>query len=362
MKRIAALTTVLVILLAIVCLGADIRQYSSPKPSEKGENLTVKENVLPETKVEDREEELVLSFAGDIMFDKSVAGYIKAKGGDYIFQGYEVYFKGSDIVFGNLETAISGKGEPNIDKEYNFRSSQDIIPYLKKYNFTALSIANNHAMDFGRTAFVDGLKALGENGISYGGGGMNKKEAVDGVIIERKGMKIGFIAFSGVIPDVDWYAGQKRSGMIGSYKVHEPEVLGAVSGLASRCDLLVVSVHWGKEGTKVPGAREVELGHKLVDAGADVVMGHHPHIVQGFEKYKDKLIMYSLGNFIFTTSHTALPNKTLLATVRFDRSGRIKSVEAVPGIIKSGRPFPMEAPQGREYLDYLNSLNMNIKL
>lgn len=362
MKRIAALTAVLAILLAIVCLGADTRQESSPQPLVSGKAFGVEKVVQGETKVETEEEELVLSFAGDIMFDKSVAGYIKAKGGDYVFQGYEENLRGSDIVFGNLETAISGKGEPALEKEYNFRSSQEILPYLKKYNFTALSLANNHAMDFGRAAFVDGLKALGANGISYGGGGINKKEAVAGTIIEKKGMKIGFIAFSGVIPNVDWYAGEKRSGIIGAYKVHETEVLEAVSNLASRCDLLVVSVHWGKEGTKEPGAREVELGHKLVDAGADVVMGHHPHIVQGFEKYKDKLIMYSLGNFIFTTAHTELPNKTILATARFDMSGRIKSVEAVPGIIKYGRPFPMDPLQSREYLDYLNSLNLNIKL
>lgn len=362
MKRIAALTVTIAILLAIVCLGADTRQYRSHQPLESRQSAAVEETVQGEAKVETAEEELILSFAGDIMFDKSVAGYIKAKGGDYIFQGYEEYLKGSDIVFGNLETAISGNGVPALEKEYNFKSSHEIVPYLKKYNFTMLSVANNHAMDFGRAAFVDGLKVLGRNGISYGGGGMNKKEAVGGAIAERKGMKIGFIAFSGVIPDVDWYAGEKRSGIIGAYKVHETEVLEAVSNLASRCDLLVVSVHWGKEGTTVPGAWEVELGHKLVDAGADVVMGHHPHVVKGFEKYKDKLIMYSLGNFIFTTSRTELPNKTLLATVRFDMSGSIKSVEAVPGIIKAGRPFPMDALQSSKYLEYLNSLNVNIKL
>ena len=233
---------------------------------------------------------------------------------------------------------------------------------MKKYNFAAMSVANNHAMDFGRAAFIEGLKILGRSGISYGGGGKNKKEAFDGAIIESKGMKIGFIAFSGVIPDVDWYAGEKRPGIIGAYKVHEPEVLEAVSSLASRCDILVVSVHWGKEGTRVPGTGEIELGHKLVDSGADVVMGHHPHVVQGFEKYNDKLILYSLGNFIFTTSHSELPNKTVLATARFDMEGRLKGVEAVPGIIKFGRPFPMDTVQGREYLDYLNTLNNNVKL
>jgi poly-gamma-glutamate synthesis protein (capsule biosynthesis protein) len=225
-----------------------------------------------------------------------------------------------------------------------------------------MSIANNHTLDYGRAAFVESMKALKDNGIGYGGGGHNKKEATDGIVLNSKGLDIGFIAFTSVVPSTDWYAGGKRPGIIGAYKVHEAEVLNAVTTLDSKCDILVVSVHWGKEGTTAVREREEELARKLVDAGADVVMGHHPHVVQRFERYKDKLIFYSLGNFIFTTSHAEISNRTVLATVRFDRKGGIKAVEAIPGIIKWGRPFPMDEVRGREYLDYLNKMNINVEL
>jgi poly-gamma-glutamate synthesis protein (capsule biosynthesis protein) len=360
MKKTTALSVIMAILLVIGCSSAE-GQDNEANVQKNIQDSIVQEEILTET-ILPEEEELVLSFAGDIMFDKSVAGFIKAKGEDYVFQGYEKQFKGSDIVFGNLETSLSNSGQPNPEKKFSFRSSPKLAPFMKKYNLTAVSIANNHSLDYGRAAFVDTMKILKENGISYGGGGHNKKEATDGVIIEKKNLNIGFIAFSGFNPDVDWYAGEKRAGIIGAYKVHEAEVLKAVSELDSKCDILVVSIHWGKEGITTVRAQESELAHKLVDAGADVIMGHHPHVVQGFELYKDKLILYSLGNFIFTTSYAEISNKTVLATGRFDRSGKLKSVEAVPGIIKSGRPFPMDEVQSRAFLEYLNGMSINIEL
>ncbi|HYE84429.1 MAG TPA: CapA family protein [Clostridia bacterium] len=358
MKKIAALVAIIIMLIIFGCSAADVEQGSEQSVQDNVEDGTFRETVQQEKE----QEELVLSFVGDIMFDKSVAGFIKSKGEDYVFQGYEKHFKSSDIVFGNLETSLSNNGKPMEDKEYTFRSSPKLAPFLKKYNFYVMSIANNHVLDYGRTAFTDTMKTLKDNDISYGGGGYNKKEATEGVVIEKKGMKIGFIAFTGVVPNVDWYAGTKRSGIIGAYKVHEAEVLQAVNDLRSKCDLLVVSLHWGKEGATIVRKQESELAHKLVDAGVDVVMGHHPHVVQPFELYKDKLILYSLGNFIFTTSYSEICNKTVMATVRFDMSGKLKSVEAVPGMVKWGRPAPMEETQGREFLDYLNKMNINIKL
>jgi poly-gamma-glutamate synthesis protein (capsule biosynthesis protein) len=206
------------------------------------------------------------------------------------------------------------------------------------------------------------MEILKESGISYGGGGYNKQEASNGVVVEKKGLKIGFIAFTGVTPNVDWYAGAKRPGIIGSYKVHEAEVLKAVSNLRPKCDVLVTSLHWGKEKTTIVRQQEIELAHKLIDSGVDVIMGHHPHVVQRIEMYKGKPIFYSLGNFIFTNSKSDLCNKTIMATIVFDSKGKMKSVEAIPGEIKLGRPVPMEGAQRAEFIDYLNKMNIDIKL
>ncbi len=355
MRKFSVIVAVVILILVIGCSGSESNSDNGSTTQEEPQLSTAQPTAGQ------GEQELVLSFAGDMMFDKSVAGFIKSKGADYVFQGYEKYLKSSDVVFGNLETALSNSGQPILDKEHTFRSNPQLADFMKKYNFTAMSLANNHSLDYGRSAFIDSMRYLKDKGISYGGGGHNKKEAIEGVVFERKGLDIGFIAFTGVVPSVDWYATEKRPGIIGAYKVHEAEVLSAVANLDSRCDVLVVSVHWGKEGSTAVRKQETELAHKLVDAGADVVMGHHPHVVQSFELYKDKLIMYSLGNFIFTTSYAEISNRTILATARFDKSGSIKTVEAVPGIIKYGRPFPMDETQRRAYLDNLNKMNINIK-
>lgn len=355
MKRCAILTVLLMLVLLIGCSRPDTG-------GEAAQSGSIKETVRHEEQAGPEEEnELVLSFVGDMMFDRSVAAYIEQKGEDYIFEGYRKYFEGSDIVFGNLETVLSTRGEPLEGKQYTFRSSPKLLPYLKKYNFTMLGIANNHVLDYGREAFIDTLKLLEEYGISYAGGGLNKEEASRGVVVEKKGLKIGFIAFSRVTPSVDWYAGTKRPGILGGYKVHEPEVLEAVKSLADRTDILVVCLHWGKEGMLQVGEQESELAHLLIDSGADVIMGHHPHVVKKVEMYKGKPIFYSLGNFFFTSSRSELSNKVLLATIRYGMDGELKCIEAVPGIIQMGRPVPMEGQQKQDFIDYLNSMNIGIR-
>ncbi len=369
MRKLAALLSIILVLLFFGCAGEDNYKDDTQVSQENlhsGQN-NIQSSVGQETlqqneEVEEEQEELVLSFVGDMMFDRSVAGFIKSKGSDYVFQGYEKHFRDSDIVFGNLETSLSYRGQPIQEKEYVFRSSPKIAPFLKKHKFSALSIANNHVLDYGPAAFTDIMKLLKENGINYGGGGHNKQEALEGVVVEEKGLKIGFIAFTRVTPSVDWYAGAKKPGIIGAYKVHEAEVLEAVVSLKSKCDILVVSLHWGKEGSTTIRKEEKDLAHKLVDTGADVIMGHHPHVVQGIEMYKGKPIFYSLGNFFFTTSKAAINNNTIMATARFDSTGTLKSVEAVPGIISYGRPVPMEEAQKTEFIEQLNKMNINIKL
>lgn len=362
MKKLMALFAVILVLSLHGCTWEEVRPEELQSIQESREDAAVEQTVLQQKEIVTEKEELVLSFVGDMMFDRSVAAFIRSEGEDYIFQGYEKYFKGSDIVFGNLETALSHRGEPVKDKEYTFRSNPELAAYLKKYNFKVLSIANNHILDYGTDAFSDTLKIMKENGISYGGGGYDKKEAMEGIVLEKKGLKIGFIAFTRVTPSVDWYAGAKKPGIIGAYKVHEESVLEAVNNLRPRCDLLVISLHWGKEVSTIIRKEETELAHKLIDSGADVIMGHHPHVVQGMELYKGKPIFYSLGNFFFTTSKAQICNQTIMATVRYDENGELKSVEAIPGIIQYGRPVPMEEGPKKQFIEQLNKMNINIEL
>lgn len=328
------------------------------QPTEKNEVVNIP---ITEEPVE-IPEKITISLVGDMMFDGSVGWVANSKGEDYLFEGYTEYFKESDIVFGNLETAISHRGKPMEDKEYTFRSSPRIAAALKRHNFTAVSIANNHVLDYGYEAFDDTLKNLRDNGILYAGGGENKEEAQKGVFIEKNGIKVGFIAFSRVVPVVDWYAGSKKPGIIGAYKVHEAEVLELLEQLKTQCDVLVVSVHWGKEHVLEAREQEIEAARKMIDAGADIIMGHHPHVVQGIEMYNGKPIFYSLGNFIFSTSRSNISNKTIMAKVVVNSKREVESVQVVPGIITGGRPLPMDEKQETEFKEHLDRYNINLKL
>lgn len=304
---------------------------------------------------------ITIALAGDMLFDRHVAKQIERHGGSFVFDGYAAYLKDSDIVLGNLETPLSDRGTAMEDKEYTFRSRPEIAGLLKQHHITAVSIANNHILDYGMPAFTDTMKHLKEAGVYYSGGGHNREEAEAGVVIERNGIKTGFIAFSGVVPSTDWYAGRNKPGIIGAYKVHEAAVVRCIERLKEKCDLVVVSVHWGKEGSLEIREQEREMAHKMADAGADIVMGHHPHVVQGVELYNGKLIFYSLGNFIFTQSHSELSNRMMAVRVRYGGDKKLAGVEIVPGVIRGSRPEIMNEEEKRQFLSELNQQSINIK-
>ena len=332
MKRLISFITVLFVLISGVCYGTEAQ------------------------------DDLTISMAGDMMFSGSVEKAVNQYGADGYFAEFTPIMRNSDLMIGNLETCLSDIGQPVADKQYTFRGSPQMARFLKMNNVTLVSIANNHSMDYGREAFLDMLDNLERNGIRYGGGGRNRKQAESLVLIEKKGMKIGFAAFSRVVPHVDWYAGDNTPGITGAYKVQEASVLKRISDYRKQCDILIVSVHWGKEGSNIPRKQEMELAHKLVDAGADVVMGHHPHVVQGIEMYKGSPIFYSLGNFAFTSSKSQIANKTMLVTLKFNRYKKLASINIKPGLIKYSRPVAMDSNQEKEFIEYLNRLNINFKL
>ncbi len=307
-----------------------------------------------------RQAAITITVAGDMMFDKHVGALIEKEGGAVVFEDYAGHLKSSDFVFGNLETALSERGIPVEGKAYTFRSSPEIAGLLKENNFTAVSIANNHILDYGTAAFTDTLQHLKAAGVFYGGGGYTREEAEAGVVIEKKDLRVGFLAFSSVIPNVAWYARENRPGILGAYRIQEAAYTESIRKLKEKCDLVVVSVHWGKEGSTEVRMQEMETAHKMVDAGADVVMGHHPHVVQGVELYKGKPIFYSLGNFVFTQSRSALSNRMLVASLRYDSEKKLAGIDLVPGIIMGGKPVRMDVEQKRILIAELNRLSKNI--
>ena len=235
-------------------------------------------------------------FVGDIMLTRGVkSSVVKNFAGDYnrLFENV-IELKEADILFGNLEGAVSDIGN-NVGSKYSFRMDPVILPALKNTGFDIVSFANNHVGDWNVSAFSDTLSRLGENGILKTGAGLNKDEAQEPTIIEKNGIHFGFLAFSDVGPN--WLAAtDDKPGIL---LASDPNFESIILNAKTKSDVLIVSFHFGDEYKLVHNKRQQELARRAIDNGADLIIGHHPHVMQDIEVYNGKTIVYSLGNFIF---------------------------------------------------------------
>ena len=241
----------------------------------------------------------------------------------------------ADLCLGNLEVALTSGGEA-ADKTYTFRAPLTDAQGLAQSGIDAVSIANNHALDYDRVKLPGELDALTQAGVTAVGGGLNKQEAWAVRTVERAGAKIGLLAFSEITP-ADFAATDTEPGV--AYTQDSAAMAAAVSAAkaSKQYDYLIVIMHWGVEGDYRSSDRQETEAHALIDAGADAVIGSHPHRIQGVEFYKGGLIAYSLGNFVFGTSALA-SNQSMLLNFQLTDSG-VQAAEATPVYILRGKPL-----------------------
>jgi len=255
---------------------------------------------------------LTIFAVGDIMLDRGVAYVVKKDGkGDYKFPFLKIadYLKKADILFGNLESVISDKGE-KVGSIYSFRAKPEAIDGLVFAGFDILSCANNHIFDYGRLAMEDSLKRLEDAGIDYVGAGFNEEEVHSGIIKEIKGTKIAFLAYANKGSEY-WQAKENNSG-IGWLN---DKIADDIKKAKEKSDLVIVSMHFGEEYQSAPSEEQEYFAKLAIDSGADLVIGSHPHTVQPVEKYKQGWIAYSLGNFIFDQNFSKETMSGLLLNV-----------------------------------------------
>ena len=268
-----------------------------------------------------------LVFVGDVMMDRSVRRVVETDGaGDYmfLFKYIREMLVGADILFGNLEGPISdiGKRRGSI---YSFRMDPISVEALRGVGFDIVSLANNHMGDYGREAMEDTFSRLGSAGILYVGAGKSENEAIAPVILERGGTRVGFLAFSDVGP-VWMRAGPALSGIA----LADPDIItSAIRQARMSVDILVVSYHFGEEYKTHFQKRQEDLAHRAIDEGADIVIGHHPHVPEEIEYYKNGVIAYSLGNFIFDQAFSADTKRALLLKITLAKK-KIIAAEPVP--------------------------------
>ncbi len=261
---------------------------------------------------------VTLLFGGDIMLDRGVKNSVnKNFNGDYsqLFKNLDVV-ESADIAFANLEGPVSNLGQ---DKHnlYSFRMDPSVIPALVGAGFNVLSVANNHVGDWGINAYIDTLARLKENEIAYTGGGNNLMEAKQPTIIEKNGIKVGYLAFSDVGPD-GMSATDNTAGLL---LASDPSFDTIIQNAAKQVDDLVVSFHFGIEYQTKHNARQEYLAHKAIDDGAKIIIGSHPHVVEDTEVYKNGFIAYSLGNFIFDQSFSKNTMQGMLLEMKLYKDG-----------------------------------------
>ncbi len=282
----------------------------------------------------------VLAFAGDVMLARNVAATVKQHGGDYTypFQNVAAYVQSADIAMCNLECPVTNRGE-RVAKSYMFRAEPESLSGLTFAGFGIVTLANNHVLDFGPIGLQDTTDNLDKSRIQYVGLCTNDAPQQP-VVREVKGVKIGFLAYAD--PDYPFaYAKEYLPFPTHPAKGDRETIRADIVRLRPNVDVIVVSMHWGIEYVQEVDAHQRELGRLMIDAGADIVAAHHPHVQQPPERYRRGLIIYSMGNFVFDQHQRPPTRESRLYRVYVNKKGFVRA-EYLPLEItdKEWRPTP----------------------
>jgi len=279
--------------------------------------------IIPEPK----DNEISLIFTGDIMLNRGVRKSVEQNfNNDYGFLFVNILesLEEADILFGNLEGPASDQGK-DVRNLYSFRMNPVVLPVLSRLGFDIVSVANNHANDWGQEAFKDTLIRIQENGLMFVGGGLNKAETEKVKIIERDGIKIGFLGFCDVC-SINVESQEDQPGLLFA---NNPRFKEIINEAKNEVDFLITTFHWGNEYVKA-NDRQKKFARLAIDSGANLVIGHHPHVAQETEKYKGGFIAYSLGNFIFDQSWSEETMKGLILEVKINKMAEIIEINKKP--------------------------------
>lgn len=293
---------------------------------------------------------ITVTAVGDMSFDRPVKQLIAKRGSASPFRSVLSRLSAADVTVGNLECALSKRGSAVRGKKFTFRGPPAAAQGLATAGFDFVSMANNHARDWGGSALSDTFKALSTAGVSWAGAGSRKSAAWSPAYIDRNGARIAYLAFSEIGPG-NFAATAHRSGT--AYTGNSAAVARAIRAAHANADYVIVSFHWGVERSNSPTKRQIHDGRSAISAGADLVLSHHPHAIQGVEYYKRGLIAYSLGNFVFSPG-TAAGHDTMILNATLSPAG-VSAVSATPAHIRSdGTPAPATGSTARRILSLIS--------
>lgn len=302
------------------------------------------------------EKNIALSFVGDLYFPTYLLERYDRGGIEALLASdlLEVMQK-ADIAAGNEEFPFGTGEKAAYEKEFTFCIPPSRVQIFKDMSLDLVSLANNHVLDFGREVLNETFQTLDEAEILYMGAGANLERAKQLQLMEAGNKKIGYLAASRVLPYAEWTASQYNSGVFSTYD--PKKLLEEISAADPLCDLLIVYVHWGIERSEAPEQYQRDLAKQYIDAGADLVIGSHPHVLQGVEYYKGKPILYSLGNFIFGAS----TKESVILDLTYTQSGSLK-VNLIPCKMQNYQMVRMTEQESGELFSRLSSLSYQARI
>nr|WP_204617195.1 CapA family protein [Desulforadius tongensis] len=284
-------------------------------------------------------------------YDGSFNQAIDVNGIDYPFKKVAAIFKNDDLTIANLETTLTN-AVVRADKKFAFAGKPEYGGILVSGGIDAVNLANNHTMDYLQQGYADTVAVLDALGIGYFGNNIK--------LIKRvKGVNVGMLGYRG------WWDNQRI----------KTQIKTDIASLKQQAPVVIVSFHWGEERANYPNSVQKNLGRWAIDSGADLVLGHHPHVIQGIENYKGKIIVYSLANFVFGGNKNPSDKDTFIYQQEFivTPAGEVKKgvVKIIPASVSSVpyrnnyQPVVLEGPEAKRVLNrirsYSNALEYGIK-
>ena len=296
-------------------------------------------------------EEIKIIAVGDMMLSRTVEQkMLTQKNFNYPFEKMGSYLKTADLAFGNLETAIMA-GRTIKSGEMSFRADPKVAEILKNNNFGIVSLANNHTPNFGRKGLEDTFGYLNEAEIEYIGAGNNLSEAREAKYLTVGGITIAWLGRTEqLMVPANYAAGEKNPG---TAFWNKEEMAEAIKAAKTKADLVIVSMHAGVEYTNEPTKEQRNFARAAIEAGAELVIGHHPHVVQTAEKYQGKYIFYSLGNFVFDQMWSRETREGVVLKITLTQSG-VKQIVATPILVEDYcQPRIIEGAEGEKIIKIL---------
>lgn len=272
-----------------------------------------------------------LIFVGDVLFDAAFRDCYDRAGIDgVVAPDLRQQLRDADIFMINHEFPFSDRGTPMEDKQFTFRCSPSYVTALEEMGVDIVTLANNHTLDYGREALSDTMATLENAGIPYVGAGETKERAESLQVIEKNGIRFGFLAATRVVPVVEWKVSVQTPGLFDCYD--DTRLVELVRQAKDVCDFLVVYPHWGIERSQIPEDYQTQIAARCVEAGADLIVGAHSHCLQSVEYIENVPVFYSLGNFIF--GYTIQASAYLKVTVNEEKEAvcRLVAVSSSGGL------------------------------